>query len=81
MMDVLTRLEFASDAMLLTLTGAGCWGLSVMCLLCEQLRVRRRSVERLDKVGWVPWTGLFMGLAIIGGGCIAMGLPVVLGQL
>ena len=81
MIEVLTRLEFASAAMLLTLTGAGCWGLSVMCLLFEQLRVRRRSVERLEKVGWVPWTGLFMGLAIIGGGCLAMGLPVVLGNL
>lgn len=80
-MDLLTKLEFASDAMLLTLTGAACWVLAVICLVFEQLRVRRRRVDRLEKVGWVPWTQLFMGLAIIGGGCLAMGLPVVLGKL
>lgn len=80
-MDVLTRLEFASDAALLALTGAACWVGAAVCLLMEQLRNRRRGVERLEKVGWVPWTNLFMALMVIGGGCLAMSLPIVLGKL
>ena len=80
-MEFLASLEFASDATLLALTGAACWVGALMCLLFERLRVRRRSVERLEQVGWVPWTGLFMALAIIGGGCLATSLPVVLGHL
>lgn len=81
MFDILTRLEFASDAMLLALTGAACWAFALVCLLFEQLRVKRRSVERLERVGWMPWTALFLGSAVIGGGCLAMSLPVVLGNL
>lgn len=79
-MSFLTQLEFASDATLLALTGAGCWVLAALCLLAERLRVRHRSVERLEKVGFMPWTALFMGFAIIGGGCLAISLPVVLGN-
>ncbi|MHA7819029.1 MAG: hypothetical protein ACX930_05220 [Erythrobacter sp.] len=80
-MDWLTRIEFASDAMLLALSGAACWVLAALCMLFEHLRVRHRSVERLEKVGFMPWTALFMGFAIIGGGCLAISLPVVLGRL
>lgn len=80
-MDWFHSLEFASDATLLALTGAGCWVLAAICLLAEHLRVRTRSVERLEKVGFMPWTALFMAFAIVGGGCLAMSLPVVLGNL
>ena len=80
-METLHQLIFASDALRLAIAGAMCWLLAGLCLLLEQLRVRGRKVERLEKVGWVPWTGLFMALAIIGGGCLAMSLPVVLGNL
>ena len=81
MADVLHQLVFASDATRLALGGAACWVLALLCLLFEQLRIRRRDVARLEKVGWMPWTHLFMALAIIGGGCLAMSLPVVLGNL
>ena len=80
-MDLVTQLEFASDAMLLALAGAACWALAGVCLLAEHLRVRYRSVERLEKVGFMPWTALFMAFAIVGGGCLAISLPVVLGNL
>lgn len=80
-MEWLASLTFASDAMLLALSGAACWVLAALCLLAEQLRVRRRSVERLERVGFMPWTALFIGLAIIGGGLLATSLPVVLGNL
>ena len=46
----------------------------------NRLREARRSPERLERVGFMPWTSLFVGFAIIGGGCLAMSLPVVLGN-
>jgi hypothetical protein len=80
-MDFMNPLTFASDASLLAVAGLVCWVLAVLCLLMDRLREKRRSVDRLERVGFVPWTGLFLGLAIIGGGCLAMSLPVVLGNL
>lgn len=80
-MEFLHQLIFASDALWFTLLGAACWVGAGLCLLFEQLRIRRRKVERLEQVGWMPWTNLFMALAIIGGGFLAMSLPVVLGSL
>ena len=74
-------LTFASDAVLLAGAGAVCWVLAAVCLVMERRREKRRSLERLERVGFVPWTGLFLGLAIMGGGCLAMSLPVVLGKL
>lgn len=80
-METLHQLVFASDALRLAIFGGLCWLGAGMCLLFEQLRVRKRKVERLEAVGFMPWTSLFMALAIIGGGCLAMSLPVVLGNL
>jgi hypothetical protein len=80
-MDFMNPLTFASDAALLAVAGLACWVLAVLCLLMDRLREKRRSVDRLERVGFVPWTGLFLGLAIIGGGCLAISLPVVLGNL
>ena len=80
-MGFLSDLTFASDAVLLALTGVACWVFAAFCLVMDRVRSARRSVERLERVGWVPWTGLFLASAIIGGGCLAMSLPVVLGNL
>ncbi|MFU7527849.1 hypothetical protein [Qipengyuania sp. ASV99] len=80
-MDMLHDLVFASDAVLMALAGLACWIFAGFCLLMERVRSARRSVERLEKVGWMPWTNLFVASAIIGGGCLAMSLPVVLGNL
>jgi hypothetical protein len=79
--DIGIQLALASDAMLLALAGAGFWVLAAVCLLMERLRSWRRSVERLEKVGWMPWTSLFLVCALIGGGLLATSLPVVLGNL
>ena len=81
MADFLPQLAFASDAVWLALAGLGCWIFAVFCLLMERLRNRRRSVERLERVGFMPWTNLFVASAIIGGGCLAVSMPVVLGNL
>jgi hypothetical protein len=80
-MEWMNPLTFASDAALLAAAGLVCWVLAVVCLVMDKRREKLRSVDRLERVGFVPWTGLFLGLAIIGGGCLAMSLPVVLGNL
>ena len=80
-MDVLTQIALASDAVQLALVGILCWALAMVCLVIDRWREKRRSVERLENVGFMPWTSLFVALAIIGGGCLAMSLPVVLGNL
>lgn len=80
-MDFMNPLTFASDAALLAVAGGMCWVLAAVCLVMDKRREKRRSVDRLERVGFVPWTGLFLGLAVIGGGCLAMSLPVVLGNL
>lgn len=80
-MDLFTQLALSSDAAQLTFAGALFWLFAGLCLMMEKLRNRRRSVERLEQVGFMPWTNLFIACAIIGGGCLAMSLPVVLGSL
>lgn len=80
-MKWINQLALASDAAQLAALGVLCWVLAAICLGMEKLRDRKRSHESLEKVGFVPWTTLFISLAIIGGGCLAMSLPVVLGNL
>ncbi|MEL7445531.1 MAG: hypothetical protein AAGK02_06930 [Pseudomonadota bacterium] len=80
-MDILTSLSLASDAVQLAVTGIGFMLFAGFASLMEWRRNRLRGLERLERVGWVPWTPLFVCCAIIGGGCLAMSLPVVLGRL
>ena len=80
MPDFFTQWALASDAMRLTAVGAAFWLLAALAALMEWRRNQTRSVERLEKVGWVPWTPIFMMCAMIGGGCLAMGIPAVLGE-
>ena len=81
MMDVFTKIALASDAEQMALVGVALWVLAGVFLVMERIRNARRSVEQLEKVGWVPWTPLFVGAAIMGAGCLAFSLPVVLGNL
>lgn len=80
-MDIVTQILLSSDAVILALVGAGFMVLAGVCSFMDRRRNKTRSVERLEKVGWVPWTSLFVGFMIIGGGCLAMSLPVVIGNL
>lgn len=70
-------LLFASDAAILALWGAGFWLFAGIALLAEKRRGRRETIEKLDKVGWMPWTTIFMACVIIGGGLLALSLPQV----
>ncbi|MFN3863280.1 MAG: hypothetical protein ACK4RT_03255 [Erythrobacter sp.] len=80
-MDPIARFELLSDAAQLALTGAAFWLFAGFAGFMERRRMKRRDLARLERVGWVPWLGLFMGAAIIGGGCLALSLPVVIGGL
>lgn len=80
-MNVIAQFELLSDAAQLAWTGAGLWLIAGFFSLMERRRTRLRDLVRLDQVGWVPWTGLFMLAAILGGGCLAMGLPGVISAL
>ena len=76
--DSYNPLTFASEADLVALLGATFVALAIVALVMDRLRSRRERVGRLDRVGWVPWTLVFLACAIIGGGLLALSLPTAL---
>lgn len=80
-MELLARFALLSDAAQIAMTGGLFWLFAGFAGVMERRRMKRRDVSRLEQVGWVPWLGLFMAAAIIGGGMLAMSLPVVIGGL
>ena len=68
-------LLFASDAELAALWGATSLVVALLCMVMEQRRMKR---ARIDRVGWVPWTAMFMMFAIVGGGLLALSIPTML---
>jgi len=80
MMDLLTQWALSSDAKRLAVTGGAFWLIACFAALMEWRRGRNRTPERLERVGWMPWTAIFIMCAMIGGGCLAMSLPVVLAK-
>lgn len=81
MIDLFHRLMLASDAMLMALAGLAFWLVAGIALLMERRRVKKRPIGRLESVGWMPWTPIFVGCAIIGGGMLSLSAPVVLGEM
>jgi len=77
-MDLVAQFELLSDAAQIACLGGACWVFAVFASLMEWRRTRTRDLARLEQVGWVPWTGLFLLSAMLGGGLLAMALPVVL---
>lgn len=71
-------LLFASDAVLMALWGAGFVLLALAALGVERRRNRQDPLQRIGRVGWVPWTTIFMACLLIGGGLLAYSLPTVL---
>lgn len=68
-MHVPSFLLFASDATVTGLFGGLLLALALVALLAERLRARRR---RIDAVGWVPWTAVFLACAFIGSGLLTL---------
>lgn len=68
-------LLFASDAEI-----AAYWGVAalVMALVCMVMERRRTKRTEINRVGWVPWMGLFVMFAVIGGGLLAAAIPAIL---
>lgn len=56
-------LLFASDATLAALWGGGLLVVALVALMAERLRLRRVNINR---VGWVPWTAIFLVAALVG---------------
>ncbi|MEL7683336.1 hypothetical protein AAG594_03280 [Citromicrobium bathyomarinum] len=68
-------LLFISDAGRVALLGAGFIALALVALVGERVRTKR---ARIDRVGWVPWTTIFLAAAVIGGGLLATAIPPLL---
>ena len=68
-------LLFASDAELAAFWGGIFLLIALSCMLMERRRSRRREINR---IGWMPWTGLFLVFAVFGGGLLALSVPVIL---
>ena len=68
-------LTFASDAEILALWGAGFLLAAIIALVMERLRQKR---TRIDRIGWVPWTGLFLTCMVVGGGLLAVAVPAII---
>ena len=56
-------LVFANEAQLAALWAAGFLVMAGVARAAESRRIRR---ARIDRVGWVPWTGLFLVCSVIG---------------
>ncbi|MXO47787.1 hypothetical protein GRI69_05920 [Erythrobacter vulgaris] len=65
-------LTFASEADILAVWGAGFLLFAGITLVMERRRAKR---AKIDGVGWVPWTGLFLICAVVGGGLLAVAIP------
>ena len=77
-MEWIAQFELLSDAAKLAMLGTGLWLFAGFATLMERRRARTREMERLEVVGWVPWTTLFVLAAVAGGGLLAMSLPAML---
>ncbi|MCZ8370359.1 MAG: hypothetical protein O9293_10405 [Porphyrobacter sp.] len=77
-MDMIRQFELMSDAAQLAWLGGGLWLLAGIFTLMERRRARARSSSKLEKVGWMPWTTLFVLAAMLGAGLLAMALPAVM---
>ena len=80
-MNLWVQFELLSDAAQLAIVGGAFWVLAGVFGLMEWRRNRTRDLARLERVGFMPWTTLFVLAAIIGGGMLAVSLPVVLGNV
>ena len=62
-------LTFASDAEIAALWGGGLLTFAVFAWLADMRRIKR---ARIDRVGWVPWTAIFLACAVAGLSLLAL---------
>ncbi|GMM93161.1 hypothetical protein [Qipengyuania sp. MTN3-11] len=75
MTNLIDDFLFASDAELLAFSGIALLVAAAIAMWMDRRRLKRGEI---DRVGWVPWTGLFLLLAVSGGGMLALALPALL---
>jgi uncharacterized membrane protein SirB2 len=75
LMDFAQFVTFANNAEWLGLAGGGFLLLALIAQAMDKRRLKRRSI---DRVGFVPWTGVFVACAIIGGGMLALAVPALI---
>ena len=75
MQTMTNYLIFASEAERLAMMGGVFLLLAGVASLMERRRLKR---EEINRVGWMPWTGLFLTCMVIGGGLLAISLPKVI---
>lgn len=71
-------LLFASDAKVVALWGVFFLLTALLALAMDRRRHRRDRLGAPDRVGWVPWTGVFLLCAVMGGGLLAAAVPGLL---
>lgn len=62
-------LTFASDAEIAASFALLFFVIAGIARLAEARRIRR---ARIDRVGWMPWTGIFLVCAVIGASLLAL---------
>lgn len=62
-------LTFASDAEIAALWGGALLALALVARVAETRRIRR---ARIDRVGCLPWTGIFLVCAVAGLSLLAL---------
>ncbi len=67
-------LLFASDADRLLLWGAACLLAALLALVMDRRRHKRDRIMAADRVGWMPWTMVFLIGTVLGLGLIAVSL-------
>ena len=67
-------LLFASDADLLAIWGGVFLIVAMTAVLMDRRRHNRDRIAAADRVGWMPWTMIFLISAVLGVGLIAASL-------
>lgn len=62
---------FATDGDLLALWGGACLLVALVALAMDRRRHNRDRIAAADRVGWMPWTLIFLIGAMAGLGLIA----------
>lgn len=75
----LSWLTFASDAAIIALWGTGLLLIAVFAAAMERRRHNRDRIGQPDRVGWMPWTGVFFVSLVVGAGLLVAALPGLLG--
>ena len=74
-MKLSDALLFSNNAQLAAAAGVLCLVLAGVARIAEGRRIKR---ARIDRVGWVPWTGVFLVLSVIGLTLLGLGVPGLL---